>query len=578
MFATTPYVIVTCSMFFNLEDARYLCTEETCKLAPKKQIPIICVDDSPKNLHETVKEKLESLGEGWVKVSKFRGKGKKGASIRQALKEASAFRQDPSNRWVAIFTELEKVDFMNHIQNCANPILLGEAEIITPARDTGFFRETYATEQYHSESLGNAYLNMSWRKSGGECDLDWLFGPICWEGSSVGPFYLESNEENWDAQVIPSIRATRVINARWKSVQIPYRHHPLQRNQEEGSLEFCEKRLMQLSLMTNLLSRAFNREGRFPVIIVAGAAGNIGKKLTRRLLTTDAGSYLFVPSSSRPSTPALADANIPLTKFKIVLMDCKPCPEDLDISQTNGHEVEYIICDFTKYGSWSKQFQSAYVAFLLAAQNPFPDASPQDAWSSMLINANLLEACASGSVDRVVFASSNHVVGQRLHDPEESVRLIPPNEIPDFGTKYELSNVSMDSTLYASAKVACEAQLKAMVESGRLPRAIILRIGWCQPGENLVSTISVSGTPHYQENKKKFMLDGENEIEERNKILRWFQGMHLKNEDLDIIVDCCIAPGLESSTEDKLIYVNAISDNKNSRWIVNGNKLGYIPT
>jgi len=47
----------------------------------------------------------------------------------------------------------------------------------------------------------------------------------------------------------------------------------------------------------------------------------------------------------------------------------------------------------------------------LAAQNPYPDASWEDASASFDMTAKLVDACAEASLSRLVFASSNHVMG-----------------------------------------------------------------------------------------------------------------------------------------------------------------------
>jgi nucleoside-diphosphate-sugar epimerase len=47
----------------------------------------------------------------------------------------------------------------------------------------------------------------------------------------------------------------------------------------------------------------------------------------------------------------------------------------------------------------------------LAAQNPYPDASWEDASASFDMTAKLVDTCAKASVSRLVFASSNHVMG-----------------------------------------------------------------------------------------------------------------------------------------------------------------------
>lgn len=571
-FGSSPIVVVACSLFFNLEDARFLCTLETVKLIASNKVPVLCVDDSPGDLHDQVKDKLEQAGEGFFLVTRFKGEGKKGASMRQALREATAMRKDPTQRWVAVFSELEKVDFFNYLHVCCEPILQNQADIVTPGRDIKLFQETYAIEQFHSENLGNMYLNMLWKQQGGVEDLDWLFGPICWEGSTVGPFYLASNEEKWDAQMVPSIRASRMIGSRWVGMTIPYKHHPFQKQQEEGSLEFCDKRIMQVNLMTTVVGKAIVNEGKPPVVIVTGASGNIGVKVVNRLLRSDSLETMYLP----PNMPASIKASIPVTKLRILLLDAQE-PKDLASlvnTETNGgHHVEFVQCDLKKKGDWMNKFERAFCVFMLAARNPFPTATSEECYDSMLINSNVLEACSAGRVDRVVFASSNHLVGARLHSDASTV--IEPDASPDFGTKFKLAESQMDSTLYAAAKAAGEAQLKAMVDFGRINKAIVLRIGWCQPGENSVETISVTGDPHQRESRsKKAKLTAE--VQEKDKVFKWFRGMHLRNDDLDRIVDCCVGPKL-SGVSQKLIHVNAVSDNPGMKWIVHGNALGYEP-
>jgi len=311
-------------------------------------------------------------------------------------------------------------------------------------------------------------------------------------------------------------------------------------------------------------------ENALPIVIVAGAAGNIGLKVARRLINTTAAEFVDGPLSSRPLNAASDSGTNHPTKFHIILMDSKPCPPEFDTINPNGHHVEYMHCDFTVYNPlWVDKFKAGYTAFLLSAHHALPDANSQEAYDTMLMNSNLLEACSAGNVERVVFGSSNHVVGGQLYKKGK----IPPNAQADFGTKFHVRGVSMDSTLYASAKVAAEVQAQGMVNSGRLNRAIILRIGCVLPGENSETEIGITGSmaKHLEARKMVTKLSKEEEY-----ILQWWKAMYLKTEDLDAIVDCCIAPGLDS-IESKLIYVNAISENPNSRWIVRDNDLGYVP-
>jgi len=254
-------------------------------------------------------------------------------------------------------------------------------------------------------------------------------------------------------------------------------------------------------------------------------------------------------------------------------MDSSPCPTDLDLNNNpNGHEVEYMVCDFSKYDpTWVDKFKSSYAAFLFAARNPVPDATSRDAYITMMINTHLFEACAVGHVNRVVFASSNHVVGGKIQEQGK----IPANAKPNFGTRYRIRGAEMDSTLYASAKVAGEAQLSAMAASGRLKRAVILRIGFCQPGDNQKWTLPKTGSPKKEPRNEK--PKSKKDEEEETFIMNWWKGMHLKNEDLDVLVDCCLSPNVDNDSASKVIYVNAVSNNPNSRWEIEGNELGYKP-
>ena len=234
-------------------------------------------------------------------------------------------------------------------------------------------------------------------------------------------------------------------------------------------------------------------------VIITGASGNLGSKAAKHLLS-------------------LTNA-----KYNLVLLDASPCPEDLKFSdkQLNGHSVEYIQCDLAHFDKkWADKVKSSWACVLLAARNPQPDSSPKDVLTSMLINSNILEACALGNVDRVVFASSNHVVGGMLWDKGK----IEPDARPRIGTKFQVAGVSLDSTLYASAKAAAEAQLVAMTEAGRLQRSIILRVGFCQPGENKRGTLPETGNPNRKpKDDNRALTDKEKENEKF--IMDWWNGM-----------------------------------------------------
>jgi nucleoside-diphosphate-sugar epimerase len=286
-------------------------------------------------------------------------------------------------------------------------------------------------------------------------------------------------------------------------------------------------------------------------VVITGAAGNLGEKAAKYLLRSKN------------------------AKYKLLLMDCAPRPEVYSEStiQKSGHTVEYIKCDFSKYEkSWVDKLSSAFTVFLFAAKHPQPDANSSEVFSSMMINSNLLEACAQARAGRVVLASSNHVMGGMLQETGK----IPAGARPMIGTKYEIPGASMDSTLYASAKVAAEVQVKAMVDSGRLPSAIITRIGFCQPGENKKESLPITGMPEPQLHKNERRSVRNDKAKEH--ISNWWKGMYLSNEDFEKMVERC----LEASDTGKrgakqLMYVNGVSANPEGRWELDGNDIGFQP-
>jgi len=283
-------------------------------------------------------------------------------------------------------------------------------------------------------------------------------------------------------------------------------------------------------------------------IVITGAAGNLGSKAARHLLSTAR------------------------ARFNLIMMDTAPCPEEF-IDDVDENGLEYVQCDFTKFDdAWVNKIRSSWAAFLFAAKHPQPDASSKDVISSMTINANILEACTNSQVNRVIFASSNHVMGGMLNENG----MIEANAKPKIGTTYSIHGASMDSTLYASAKVAAESQLQAMIASGRLPRAIILRIGFCQPGENRKSTLPKTGNPSVESyDEEEPPRTSKDEMDEEL-LMDWWRGMYLSNRDLCRLVDRCLAPELDNSSKN-LLYVNGVSRNENSRWVLENNDLGYKP-
>jgi len=291
-----------------------------------------------------------------------------------------------------------------------------------------------------------------------------------------------------------------------------------------------------------------NRERR--TVVVTGAAGNLGHKAVHHLLNSN-------------------------EKYNLILMDASLCPEDYNLkeSNTNGHHVEYLQCDFSKYDkTWADKLKSCYACFMFAAKHPQPDASSKDAFASMKINAHQFQALAAGKAHRVIFASSNHVMGGVLEEKGKIAADAPPK----IGTKYVIPGAFMDSTKYASSKVAAEALAKSLVMSGRLNQVIILRIGFCQPGENKKSSLSKTGNPDVKLTPVVHKDMTAKDKEWHEKVMEWWRGMYLSNDDFGRLIDRCLDPSLDQNLK-KLMYVNGVSNNANSRWELEGNDINYQP-
>jgi len=208
-----------------------------------------------------------------------------------------------------------------------------------------------------------------------------------------------------------------------------------------------------------------------------------------------------------------------------------------------------------------------------AAQNPFPDASWNDSQVSMDITANVFEAASQANVRRIVFASSNHVMGNYWLDGVElknDVEEITEHHIPKPGTKFHVGGVATDAMPYACAKLFGEKLGKCYAASRNM-QVVVLRIGWCQPGENLPSTLSSAGT--HSDTKEKFDFQKNNEDDPKIVGL-WFRLMWLSNRDYYQVMKKAIESNLENGA---FVIVNAMSNNTGMRWRVKNNAIGYEP-
>jgi len=241
-------VIFTCSYYSNLNDLRL---QQCLKTLNDKSfgatiIPIVIVDGSPPEVHEFLKSNTKALV---FKEQKKYGKGKGGA-LREAAMIAASLPGTTASTWLC-WQEAEKSDmnrcWIKEVMNQNQP----HDDIICPDRDDTCFKKSYPIEQYHSEMYGNHYLNCIMKKqledSTHSCrDIDWHFGPFAFRKKLLH-LWLEYKGTSYDAQLIPIVAAIRKGYQVNSSIQVTFMLNEEMKNQEEGSLDFIEKRLNQLN-------------------------------------------------------------------------------------------------------------------------------------------------------------------------------------------------------------------------------------------------------------------------------------------------------------------------------------------
>ena len=244
-------------------------------------------------------------------------------------------------------------------------------------------------------------------------------------------------------------------------------------------------------------------------VLITGASGNLGAKLRRHL----EGWY------------------------ELRLLDVDPRGDatvvQADLSQWNQ--------------AWFRHFEGVDVVVHLAA-----NAVAHQTWDTLIepnIDAviNLFQAAARAGVHRVVYASSNHVMGGYKDDPEP-VRLavdLPPRP----GARYVAQGEQRDSTPYGSAKLYGE-RLGACFANSTGISVIAVRIGWVRPGENRAADVPAERGP-------------------------WFRMMWLSNRDFCQLMERCI----EADRSIRFAVVNGMSANTGMRWDIEHTRrlLGYEP-
>jgi nucleoside-diphosphate-sugar epimerase len=183
-----------------------------------------------------------------------------------------------------------------------------------------------------------------------------------------------------------------------------------------------------------------------------------------------------------------------------------------------------------------------------------------------------LAAISQAGLHRVVFASSNHVMGQYKDPP--LAETVTPGALttslpPGPGTRWFNGREMVQGFAYAASKLmgerACLAE--AHRSKGALT-SVCVRIGWCQPGENRPETINTSGLPG-----EEVSTGAETERD-----LRWFRNMWLSNRDFTAVMERALLADAASWPQPGII-VNGMSANRAMPWDIESTHrlIGYKP-
>lgn len=271
-------------------------------------------------------------------------------------------------------------------------------------------------------------------------------------------------------------------------------------------------------------------------VLVTGAGGNLGRKVIEWLARTEWCRSIIGLDVATDVAPFSTAAS---SRLKLVAGD---------LLQANA--------------DWQSAFREADAVIHFAAQNPHTDATWEDSAASFDMTFNVAATAEKAGVRRLVFASSNHVMGGYKDSP--LAETIGPGRLttsiaPAPGTRWNTGHGFMDSTAYAVSKLMGERLCVDMAaHSGGRLTAVAVRIGWTQPGDNLARTINLAGDPKYGVGPEPADAEGK-----RN--LRWYRNMWLSNGDLGRVFEAAVTADAARWPTPGIV-VNGMSANEGMDW------------
>jgi len=230
-------------------------------------------------------------------------------------------------------------------------------------------------------------------------------------------------------------------------------------------------------------------------VLITGALGNIGRKL--RAAWSD--------------------------QYDLVLLDTQEDPDDPEVIRADLSRID---------DDWINHFHGVDTVIHLAA-NPDPSATwPELIPGNLDAMANVLHAAALAGAERLIFASSNHVMGGYQESGQGQIEPdMPANPDGPYGVT-KLMGERMGQSLGHAFDMTFVA----------------IRIGLVQPGENRPETLQDD----------------------------WSRQLWLSNNDLIRLFDLAVEAELD---ETDFLVVNGMSNNRGMRWSLDSAIafLGYEP-